>query len=455
MAVNKVIYGDKVLIDLTEDTITSATLLAGETAHDASGTKITGTLATGISVETDPTVPDWAKAETKPSYTADEVGADAEGSADKALTDAKSYTDKKISDLINSAPTTLDTLGEIAKAMEENADVVQALEDSIGSKASTSDLNTHTTNKDNPHGVTKRQLGLDKVENKSSGEIISEIPIADGTCNGLMSADAYNNLDSVISTVDNLAAVATSGNYNDLSGKPTIPTIPTKVSAFENDKGYLTTVPSEYITEAELNSKGYLTSYAESDPTVPSHVKRITTSDISKWNSKSDFSGSYNDLTDKPTISTYDVVTDAEGDEGLMSADMLKALDGVVATVDNLATVATSGSYNDLSNKPTSMAPTAHNQASNTINAMTDYSKPSATSAITTSDSLNSAIGKLEKAIDGKQASGSYSTIGHKHTKSEITDFPTLSTVATSGKYSDLSGKPCYLQYYELPQLPH
>ena len=31
-----------------------------------------------------------------------------------------------------------------------------------------------------------------------------------------------------------------SGNYNDLSNKPTIPTVPTEVSAFTNDAGYLT-----------------------------------------------------------------------------------------------------------------------------------------------------------------------------------------------------------------------
>jgi hypothetical protein len=31
-----------------------------------------------------------------------------------------------------------------------------------------------------------------------------------------------------------------SGNYNDLSNKPTIPTVPTNVSAFNNDAGYLT-----------------------------------------------------------------------------------------------------------------------------------------------------------------------------------------------------------------------
>ena len=48
--------------------------------------------------------------------------------------------------------------------------------------------------------------------------------------------------------------------------------------------------------------------------------------------------------------------------------------------------------------------------ASNKITAMTDYAKPSSTSAIAATDSLNAAIGKLEKALDGKQASGSYLT---------------------------------------------
>ena len=37
-----------------------------------------------------------------------------------------------------------------------------------------------------------------------------------------------------------LATVATSGSYNDLSNKPTIPTVPTNVSEFTNDAGYIT-----------------------------------------------------------------------------------------------------------------------------------------------------------------------------------------------------------------------
>ena len=47
MAVNKVVYGTTVLVDLTEDTVTPDKLLKGATAHDASGEPITGTLEAG------------------------------------------------------------------------------------------------------------------------------------------------------------------------------------------------------------------------------------------------------------------------------------------------------------------------------------------------------------------------------------------------------------------------
>lgn len=42
MGINKVIYGSTVLIDLTDDTVTASDILSGKTAHDHSGTVITG-----------------------------------------------------------------------------------------------------------------------------------------------------------------------------------------------------------------------------------------------------------------------------------------------------------------------------------------------------------------------------------------------------------------------------
>lgn len=44
MAINKVIYGNQILIDLTEDTITPSKMLLGRTAHAADGSQITGTM---------------------------------------------------------------------------------------------------------------------------------------------------------------------------------------------------------------------------------------------------------------------------------------------------------------------------------------------------------------------------------------------------------------------------
>lgn len=52
-AKNKVVYAGETLIDLTEDTVTPATLKSGVTAHDASGAKITGTLDTAPPKESD------------------------------------------------------------------------------------------------------------------------------------------------------------------------------------------------------------------------------------------------------------------------------------------------------------------------------------------------------------------------------------------------------------------
>lgn len=44
---NKIVYNEKVLIDLTGDTVTQNALLSGVKAHDKSGAVITGTFLQG------------------------------------------------------------------------------------------------------------------------------------------------------------------------------------------------------------------------------------------------------------------------------------------------------------------------------------------------------------------------------------------------------------------------
>lgn len=64
-------------------------------------------------------------------------------------------------------------------------------------------------------------------------------------------SEAQQYTDNAIANID--IPDGFSGSYNDLTDKPEIPTVPTKVSALENDAGYLTAVPAEYVTETELN----------------------------------------------------------------------------------------------------------------------------------------------------------------------------------------------------------
>ena len=95
----------------------------------------------------------------------------------------------------------------------------------------------------------------------------------------------------------------------------------------------------------------------------------VTDGEKATWNAKSDFSGSYDDLTDKPEIPTK--VSDLTNDTGFITKSV-NDLDNYTLTSD-LADVATSGDYDDLSNQPT--IPTVVNDVTSTDidNALSAY----------------------------------------------------------------------------------
>ena len=112
-----------------------------------------------------------------------------------------------------------------------------------------------------------------------------------------------------------------------------------------------------------------------------------------------------------------------------------------VSDFPTLATVATSGSYNDLSNKPT--IPTITDTYSGTSSdGMSGKAVKSAIDALDGSVTGSAGAGKTLTAFS--QTNGVVSaTFGNiSITKSQVSDFPTLATVATSGSYTDLSNKP-------------
>ena len=162
-----------------------------------------------------------------------------------------------------------------------------------------------------------------------------------------------------------LTETAYNSSTNKIATMSDLPTVPTNISSFTNDSGYIT-------------------SYTETDPVYSaSAASGITSTDITNWNNKSTFSGSYNDLTDKPTIPTVNNATLTIQKNGTtVKTFTANASSNVTANItvptqtseltnnsgyitnsvndltnytptSSLATVATSGSYNDLTNKPT------------------------------------------------------------------------------------------------------
>lgn len=151
-----------------------------------------------LTSETDPTVPSWAKEPSKPTYTASEVGADAAGSASTALANAKDYVDQAISNLVGGAPETLNTLKEISDALAESEKAVAAIDSAIGNK-----LGKTGDSKDNTVTFTQASTR----ENIASSETHSTL------------------FGKIAKWFADLKTVAFSGSYNDLSDKPSIPTV--------------------------------------------------------------------------------------------------------------------------------------------------------------------------------------------------------------------------------------
>ncbi len=192
-----------------------------------------------------------------------------------------------------------------------------------------------------------------------------------------------------------LATVATSGSYNDLTNKPVIPAVPTNVSAFTNDANYLTEHQS-------------LADYAKTADVAASYVTKEEFDDYV-------LSGGQADSVD---LTVYAKTADVE------AAYATKAELSAKADAASLATVATSGSYNDLTNKPViPTVPTNVSAFTNDANYLTEHQS---LADYATKAQLNDSLAAYAKSAD-------------LSAKANTAD---LATVAISGSYNDLTNKP-------------
>lgn len=92
-------------------------------------------------------------------------------------------------------------------------------------------------------------------------------------------------------------------------------------------------------------------------------------------------------------------------------------------------------SWSSITGKPSTFTPAAHNQASNTITALTGYSEGTATTTLTATMSLNAALASLQNQIQGKASS--LSDLGVTATAAEINKLDGLTATTTELNYVD------------------
>ena len=108
-------------------------------------------------------------------------------------------------------------------------------------------------------------------------EVDSKVDSIDGK--GLSTEDYTTEEKTKLASIAEGAEVNVQADWNEAATSNDAyivnkPTIPSKTSDLTNDSGFLTSIPDEYVTETELTAKGYLTSYTETDPTVPAWAKQ-------------------------------------------------------------------------------------------------------------------------------------------------------------------------------------
>ncbi len=282
----------------------------------------------------------------------------------------ESYVGNAVANLVNSAPGVLDTLGEIANALGNDASFTTTITNSLANKANTADLSTVALS-----GNYTDLNGLPTLFDGTYANLTGKPSLFDGEYASLANkptlfSGSYLDLTNTPTLFDgeyaSLANKPTlfSGSYVDLTNKPSIPA---NVSDLTNDSGFITSANlSGFATEsyvgnavanlvnsapALLDTLGELANAIGNDASFSTSItnslaNKANTADLATVAT----SGSYTDLTNKPTIPTVPSNVSAfTNDAGYLVAANISAK----ANTADLSTVALSGNYEDLNNLPT------------------------------------------------------------------------------------------------------
>ena len=199
------------------------------------------------------------------------------------------------------------------------------------------------------------------------------IPTVPANVSAFTNDAGYITMDSIpaIPTVPtNVSAFTNDAGYITMDSIPAIPTVPTNVSSFTNDAGYITmdsipavpTVPTN--VSAFTNDAGYITMDSiPAIPTVPTNVSAFTNDAgyLTEYTETdplfSAWGKDYNDLTNTPTIPTVPTNVSAfTNDAGYITMDSIPAIPTNVSAFTNDAGYLTFANVQEAANIPTNVS---------------------------------------------------------------------------------------------------
>lgn len=237
----------------------------------------------------------------------------------------------------------------------------------------------------------------------------------------------------------NLAAVATSGDYNDLSNKPSIPS---KTSDLTNDSGFITNAVNDltwYYQKNETYTKNEVNNLVSLIPTLDlAVVDALPTTDISA--STIYFVPGGRDVPDQ--YDEYIYINNAWEKVGNTGIDMSDYVRG-----DQLANVAHTGSYNNLVDVPD--IPENTSDLTNDSGFITINDVPTELPAVSSADNdkvLAVNNGQWTAQALPAQFDGDYNSLTNKPTIPAAT---TVTQTLTSGiKIAEVNGVAIYAPEY-------
>lgn len=215
-------------------------------------------------------------------------------------------------------PTKTSQLTNDSGFLTSHQDLTNYVQKETGKGLSTNDYTTSEKNK--LSGLSNYSLPIATTTTLGGIKVGAGLSIN----NGVLSANGGGTADSVDwSNIQNKPSVFTpsahSHSYNDLTEKPTIPIVDVTKSYVDTelnkkvdlaghvltDNNY-TTVEKNKLSGVEANANNYTHPSTHNASIITQDATHRFVSDTEKtnWNGKSTFSGSYTDLTNKPTIPT-------------------------------------------------------------------------------------------------------------------------------------------------------